>query len=706
MRSRIPWLPVAVVALALARAATPARAMDAHAVGAPSNDSLQVTLVTDVRDWIPRRQLLEFRLSRPLDPADGTLVLEVGGVDVTALAALDGTRLTYRPAAQPLPSGSTTVNVYRQVEGHWTPVASFPLRVLTAAGFSKRTLTPSATLGSRGRLAEGGDDDGAREVFRDVTLSAALGADADRAGWSLTASSSYLGVTRRQNALRYGQLQDSAPRLDLSDYRISIRHGRTALTVGNTAFGGARHLANAFAARGATLAWGDDRTTLTLGALNATPVVGWDHPIGLDEGDNRMVGLALGHDFLPPAQGAFRVEATAVRASILPRTGFTQGAIVDAEASDGGAVQLTANTPGQRLRLSGGIARSRFANPRRDPQLLGQDTLVASIQRDTRGARFVDVAFAAVPGRTVRHLGQLQASLAYRGERIDPLYRSVTASLQADRAQHAGDATLTLGPVNAQLGAGTSRDNVDRIPTLLTTLGSTRTATASTSVAQLLHVSRNAAWLPMLSYSWNTMHQRADGPPDGNVFRPTDLPDQVSRNRDLSLAWNWTRWRLTARSNRADQDNRQPLRQLADFASGSDALTIGTAWRAFSDLSLDLGRDFQHALERDERSLTRRATLNASLQQFAGVAVVVSASLLRTQPPTGPATLNGEQRIEATRSLLLRGQDQSRSRGQAFLRFARSTARLPDFLRQSQDPMAVMHSVRWALVGGLNLRVF
>jgi hypothetical protein len=41
-----------------------------------------------------------------------------------------------------------------------------------------------------------------------------------------------------------------------------------------------------------------------------------------------------------------------------------------------------------------------------------------------------------------------------------------------------------------------------------------------------------------------------------------------------------------------------------------------------------------------------------------------------------------------------------------FIRFGRTTARLPDFALQDTDPMALRNERRWVVSSGLNLRVF
>ena len=523
--------------------------------------------------------------------------------------------------------------------------------------------------------------------------------------FTIESSSNYMGVSRREEALRFGVRQDRAPLLDLADYRVTFRAGGSALTVGHTTFGASRHLVSEFASRGATLAWTRGGTQLTVGALNAASTVGWDNLVGIDRPKNRVMGAALGRELIARRPGALRVDATVLDASRLPVNAFTQGAVIDAEQSAGGSLQLSAATPGQRVRLIGGYSRSRFDNPARDGELTG-DTIVRAVERETRGARFVEANLSPVQNVNVRGFGVANVVLAWRHERIDPLYRSVAAPVQADRQQNAADANLSLGPISGQLGWSWSRDNLGRVSTILTTVGDNGLANVAVPVAQLFRLRRGQSVFPTLTLSFTRTHQRADGVPAGNIFRPQDLPDQLSNSSDLGAQWQLGRWRIAARRNRSRQDNRQAERETADFSSGSEVLSVGTSFGASADVALDLGKDFQRSEERAEQTDARRLTLNANLRRGQSTSLVLAASLLRSQPSTGPASVNGEQRVELTQPLAFLRDASGGTRGQVFLRFGRTTSLLPDFDQQATNPMARQARRQWALASGLNLRVF
>lgn len=677
---------------------------------APSRDVRQDTLVVDLAvdtaQFLSVTSPIAVTVSRPLAADEGTLALVIDGNDVSALAEAQPRGLRYQPSVEPLPPGTPEVVVYLRKGGTWTELRRFRLKVLTAGGFRRIAAQPQATLGNKGQLASGeeGFPPPERPTYQDFSLNGALTTTHEHARFTLETSSAFVGTSRRNEALRFGLRQDRAPLVDLASYQVALRSGGMRLALGHTSFGNSRHLVNGFGSRGATLSWGTPATQVSVAAMGAASMVGWDQLLPVTNGNHRVMAASLRRELLPRRPGALQVDATWIDASMLPRTGFTQGAVVDAEASDGGSLQLSAATPGQRLRLASGLARSRFANPALDRQLSGDSTLVA-VEREARMARFVEAGVTPVQGARLGVLGTLTTTLNGRHERVDPLYRSVVAPVQADRQQDGADASISLGALSGQLALTRARDNLAGIASLLTTRTETRSAGAALTVARLLRTTRHAAWLPLLTWTFSHTHQFGADVPVGGVFAPDHVPDQASELRDLGAQWQHGAWRLAMRSNRAEQDNRQPGRVAADFASGSDALSIGWGFGQAGDLALDLGHDFQESRERRERQATRRATLNTNLRRGQSTSIVLALSLLRTRPPAGPVTLNSEQRLEVTQPLSFLRDRSGGTRGQAFVRFGRTTARLPDFARQALDPLALLRQRQWTISSGLNLRV-
>ncbi|HEY6825202.1 MAG TPA: hypothetical protein VI259_00005, partial [Gemmatimonadaceae bacterium] len=421
---------------------------------------------------------------------------------------------------------------------------------------------------------------------------------------------------------------------------------------------------------------------------------------------DRVFAASIAREFIAARPGAFRLDVTVLDGSKLPTTAFTQSAVVDAQQSTGGSVQLAAALPNDRIRVTTGFSRSRFDNPLNDPQL--RDSTFKHPQPVTRGARFVEAYGALLQNAHVPLIGATSFAVGVHDERVDPLYGTVAAQVAADRLRDAADATFSLGPIVGQVSRSWGHDNLARVVSVLTTDDGATTGNVAVPLATLFHVTTGSAWLPTLTTQYTRTHQFADGTPQNGQFRPVDLPDQMSTNADGAAAWQAGRVRVTLHANRSAQDNRQPGRESADFAAGVNELSVGTNLGARGDLSLDLGDEVRAAKERDETTRARRARLNSSLTTSAGTGIVAALALVRTRTPNGSASLDTEERLELSQAIRLRTATGAPDRGQAFLRFGRTTTRLAAPLAVLLPPASLDMSLRqqWTLATGLNVRIF
>jgi hypothetical protein len=311
---------------------------------------------------------------------------------VTALSERTASRITYRATTPVHPTAASEVVLYRRIGGTWNEIRRFSVRAAQAVHLPGLGTVQSATVGNKGQIAEGrstGLPLPDRRTFQDFVLNAGLRSSSEKDGWAFTTQSNYMGVTRREEALRFGVRGRDAPMFDLADYVVGIRNSNATLSLGHVSFGTSRHLVNGFGARGATVGWTRGATTLSVGALSGTSQVGWSDPVGIERPSNRLFGASIGREVIAAHPGALRLDATYLDGSKLPQASFTQGAIVDAEQSAGGTLQLSGALPNQRLRFSSGYTRSRFENPARDAELLGGGG-VPRPTPVTRGALFAE----------------------------------------------------------------------------------------------------------------------------------------------------------------------------------------------------------------------------------------------------------------------------------------------------------------------------
>ncbi|MGH7622115.1 MAG: hypothetical protein ACREMU_07220, partial [Gemmatimonadaceae bacterium] len=183
------------------------------------------------------------------------------------------------------------------------------------------------------------------------------------------------------------------------------------------------------------------------------------------------------------------------------------------------------------------------------------------------------------------------------------------------------------------------------------------------------------------------------------------LPDQVSASSDATAQWQIGRARAALHVNRAAQDNREDQRQNADFATGVDGVTLGTAIGS-GDVAVDASREYQTSKERNETTRVRRYTITSSLPLPVAFRILAAFSAVDTRPPAGASSLIGEQHVEISRSLRLWRGESGADRGQAFLRWARTSTLAPDPTLAPPDVGGRLSREQWTIASGLNLRLF
>ena len=652
-----------------------------------------------------------FTLARPVDMTKGRLALVLGTMDVSALLERTPTTVTFRPRGMRLPRGEYEAVLYLAGERAWTEIARASIKVLAPGGFTSASTKPSAALNMKGQLAEGHSEEAPepeRPTYQDFTLTGGLVSAHTRGAWTFRTQSNYLGVSRQEEALRYAQEQDEAPRLDLSDYVVQLERGRTVLGLGHVSAGSHRHLMNGFASRGVSATVRGGVASLAVGAVNGSSIVGWNNISGLNNGDHRVYSATLGLELRPRRPGALHLDATVLDGSLLPQTSFTQGAVVDAERSTGGGVQLSATTPGERLRAAAGYSRSRFDNPDNDQELTVTSGVVR-VERETRGAQYAELSATLLRDAKLGRLFATTINAAYRYEQVDPLYRSVTAFVQADRLQHGFDVGGNLGAVSVQFTQSRGSDNLDDLASMLTTHTRTSTAMGSVPLAGLFRVRRGGEWWPLLTYGQTYNRQHGTGVPVNGDFNPSHVPDQVNMVHDASVAWQLAKWRLHYRFNRSNQDNRQPGRERADLEGTVNSVSLGLTPHTALDVSVDASDERQVNRELDQTTKVQRVggTVTWRATRLTTLSAFGATSVSSDEPSTNESD-DAEMRFELARAFdLWRNPGGGGSRGQLFLRYATLSSSLRRLSIQSPDavPLATERGT-WTLSSGASLRLF
>ena len=709
-REPLALLPALLLA---ARALHGQDAALADSARAPAPDHAPtLAAVWDAARYQPQGATLAFTLSRALRPDDGRLVVTVGSADLSALLRVTDTGVRLPLRGERVPAGDVEVRAWlapRDERGAWTELGRFPLKLLGRAGLEAFAVKPKLDVQSDGQLDARLPPDTPPNVrggaYQDVTLNGGVDGTLRRAGAELGVQALVVGASRDEARLRAAQLGPNAPAVDLASYDVRLTRGRATAHAGHVTVGTARHLVNQFRSRGLSLDVGSGgRVQLDLAGVAGSELVGWGDPLGMARPSHRVLTGSLGIEALPARPGLLRLDLSALDGSLQPQPGFRQGSVTDRAASRGASAQLSAADPTGRVHLAAGLTRSRFTNPR-DPTL-GADTLpIVAVRPETRDARFGELRADALRGGKVLGI-PTTLSVAARHERVDPQFRSVAAAaVQADRAQDAIDVTGAAGALQFQAQAGRTRDNLDRVRSLLTTRTRTGSASATLPVAPLVRAPNGSWWWPTLAAAWQALRQAGDGiPPDGGFRGAFQVPDQRTRSATVSAAWQRAASTLTLRAERSSVENRQPDRDGAGVVTNVLGATLGTTLSPALTLGVDLARDVARDVARDSsgrRSRDGRVALQGAWRPLRSTALSGSLGLATSDDrSTTRRGRNTDVRAELSQGFDAYARREGSSQVRAFVRYARTGAalRLADALQPTVR--------QWSVSGGLSLRVF
>lgn len=614
------------------------------------DDKIEITTNFADRE-IAQNDEIELKLSRALSAGEGRFAVFLNETDVTALFAVEPQRLNYAPRFLPLPVGENKLTVYLvEPIDEWKTLSEFIFKVKaqtngkttiektetklkektenTGEKTSEKTVektddwkmefTPNLSLNGTGQnqtLTFPRESAPTRNPFTNLDGQGNFQFKVSRRGWTLNNKFDFAGVSFRQNALRFGELQERAPKIDLSSYLIEFGKGRFKINFGHVSFGSNRHLINGFSSRGisVTVPLGK-QTDVTFAAANGTSIVGFDNFIGVTRRRHNVTSLIFAREFFAERPNGLRVEFTLMRGSLLPLSNFNQREVNDAEKSAGFGFRVIGSDTKQRLRYEAGFTRSKFTNPR-DPNL-EQGFNVTQIRPTTKNARHGEISFDFLQGLKLWREKKLKLTGTFRHEEIEPLFRSVAASLQADRRQFQYEVAASFGEVSFAYGNLRDRDNLNDITSILKTLNRRNNLIFAIPLNSFFTTSKPIKWIPAVSYSYDHTHQfGAFLPTNGEFADASQVPDQHSFLHAFNAQWQLSeKLNIGYRYNQALQDNRQPGREIADFLSRVNAVTLGIKPLSSLDLDFDLSQESQKNFEQPRTDKTFRFAARAAWQ--------------------------------------------------------------------------------------------
>ncbi len=560
--------------------------------------------------WLKPSDPINLHVDRLPDPNEGNLYLVVGNSDVTSLirASADG-ELVLDTDVLPLPQGINDVVLFLVTPtGQWQELARLSLQVRSPGGFETAEINPRVDLTNKGQLYESHSEDAGileRKKYQDLALQTGFTTRHTRGDLEISSTLNLVGSSVRQEALRFGEKGNNAPKLDLSDYLFEVEKGRARFSIGHINYGNNPLLLNGVGNRGLMAQYRlNDRFDVSLTSMNGTRIVGYPNFLGQRTRDHNISAATVGFEFLKSRPGGLRVELVYMDASVESLFNFDAGEVPDAETNRGVGLRLSGSTKSGRLRGDFSIARSRYRNPN-DPVLAQGDTLV-KVKPSIDSARHLELSYDLLQNKQLGENLFTSLSFTYTHDRADPLYKSVGAFAQADQQANQFSLNGQLGQVNLQIQHLRSEDNIDNVPTILKTKTRSTTASLSVPVQSLFGDENNPSpWWPNLSYNFNRVHQFAANNPDlaDSGFNGTShLPDQINTSHGIGAQWSHNRWNLGYRLALNNQDNRQTGRDKADFKIRTHDINVGV--QAMD--SINLGANFSFGQNADrEQNLDR-----------------------------------------------------------------------------------------------------
>jgi len=329
-----------------------------------------------------------------------------------------------------------------------------------------------------------------------------------------------------------------------------------------------------------------------------------------------------------------------------------------------------------------------------------------AVRQERRGASYVEVNAGLLQNASVSGLFSTTLNAVYRHERVDPMYRSVTAQTQSDRLQDSYELAGNVGAIGLQLAHSRYHDNLDDVVSILRTLNRMSTAQASLPIATLMGARRGASLFPLINYGVNRVHQFGAGIPVNSEFSASHVPDQVSNLHNGTAAWQLGRWKLQYRYNQTLQDNRQTGRERADFYGVSNTISIDVAARSNLDAGYEASTEHQTNRESAQTNRVRRAggSITWRPTPLTTITGFASINVTRDDPLTTDVS-NRDLRIELTRGFnLWRNPTVGGSRGQLFVRYANTSG--INWAFPGGSAFTVTDRAGWTINSGVSLRLY
>lgn len=522
-----------------------------------------------------------------------------------------------------------------------------------------------------------------RATFNDFTLTGSIKNETKIGNFSSESNFDFAGSSFKPETLQFSTKGREAPDVDLSSYLMNFQIGKAKFALGHTSFGNNRHLVSSFSSRGLSVNVPiNKRFDITAGFLNGTSVLGVGNFLGLGKIRHQVQGAGLGIEFFPKRQNAMRLEFSVFNGYLQALNNVSEGRVVDAERSRGFGLRFLTSDKTERFKLEVGYALSRFFNPQ--DTTLDPDGNAVPLPAALRSALYGEASYQILKDVKLTKTKNLNLTVGFRYEYVEPLYKSLGASASADKFTH--DYTLdgSIGELTFQYGHGRANDNLRNIPSILKSLTrSNKFSLAFPLAAFIGKADKPSPFLPRIGYSIDRTNNFGAGIPVGGGFEIdiATIPDLLNTNQTFSSAWQFKKFTFEYTYNRSFADNRQRENEDKDQLGWIHGFTVGINPLQILTFNVGFTFDSQRNFELDQVNQTKNLTFGANWQPFKGATFSGNFS----QALTGDKSRTNRNRninydVQFSYNF---GVEKSRFRKfgtQMFVRFADTFARQRDFV--------------------------
>jgi hypothetical protein len=508
------------------------------------------------------------------------LAAELDDIDVTALAALDGSDIVITPA-QPIAFGKHTLRLVEYTpDGGIAERGEWAFEIRQSAAFLQSQLQANVTLTATQRIAKHNVDASAGPL--QGTGSAQIQGRVANETWQANGTMSL--VSSSQTA----QMPLQGSHLDIAQYLLSVQSGRVAASVGDhPALGPESLVMQNFARRGVTVDLSAGSAAHVTGfSMSATPLVGSRNLSGTNDDRNRIDGMVATLFPLPGRPDALAISGTYVDGESTGLTGASVGGTAQGYGGHAGSLAADAQLFDKLLRLRAEAAHSSY------------DFDGVGVGLEPQSGHAYSGLANWTPWHSLNVLGQpLVWNVGAQKKVLSTFFQSpATPGAVADRDMGQVFSGLNWYGLSVQAAAAKEHDNVDELALLPRT--KTTQHSFSLNYVPLQGAAPAVPWYgtPSLSASYVTVSKELTD--NAGSFLLAVGPLHETSNLMLGAQFQHATWSWGATHTRVEDQ---------DFA-GYTPETVTTADRlqaAFLVKKLNVGASVEHDKTEDLTNVTR-----------------------------------------------------------------------------------------------------